>query len=356
MARISIGDRYGKKSKEQELKDEGYKKPSKKIAKAMSEAVLAPEKEEAIQKQVMVKSTAANTQPTARQQIAKEMTKEQEPEPEQTPKQEQPKQEQPRKETPEEERETLTQGFQDALLYFGPRLGAMILGGSEAAEITDQTLQGFEAHQAGLQNRRLKERDMKLREQRGQEDDPRLAYRKERDRIQDQRFRAQQDATIEKERQEKQASIDDINAQIERLNRAESYLSDPNVVGPVGGTVGKYADKFGIAGERGQRRQAARKFLQEIRVDEGLKKSIILKGAISDKEFATLFSGVPDLSDDDPVWKTWFAERKAILNKALGKATGGRSPQSFKAGQTVRSKTTGKMFKIMPDGSKQEIK
>ena len=81
-----------------------------------------------------------------------------------------------------------------------------------------------------------------------------------------------------------------------------------------------------------------------------------LKGAINQKEFDTLFSGVPDLSDDDPVWKTWFSERKAILKKALGKMEGEKSSQQFSAGQTVRSKTTGKLYKIMPDGSKQEIK
>lgn len=356
MARIEIGDKYiDNKVKEKAYEEKPYKKLDNKTAKMMAEVMksdIPPEQEEAVQKQVMVASTAANTQPTAREQIAKDIASQNQAE----SKQQQQQQKQPTSEQKEQAREGLSQGFKDALLYFGPRLGAMILGGSEAAELTDEALQGWEAHQAGLQNRRLKERDMALREQGGQqEEDPRLAYKKERDQLMDKRYAQQQEQAIQKQREEKKSEIDTLNEQISRMTKAESYLSDENVVGPVAGTVGKYTDKLGLAGERGSRRQAARKFLQELRVDEGLKKSQQLKGAINQKEFDTLFSGVPDLSDDNPVWKTWFSERKAILNKAL-KKMGAGSSQQFSAGQTVRSKTTGKMYKIMPDGSKQEIK
>lgn len=355
MASINIGDKYiNKQVKEKAYEEKPYKKLDNKTAKMMAETMKAdipPEQEEAVQKQVMVKSTAANTQPTAREQMARDIASQNKSEPEQ----QQQQQKQPAPEQREQVREGLSQGFKDALLYFGPRLGAMILGGSEAAELTDEALQGWEAHQAGLQNRRLKERDMALREKGDKEEDPRLAYKKERDQLMDQRYAEQQEQAIQKQREEKKSEIDTLNEQISRMTKAESYLSDENVVGPVGGTVGKYTDKLGLAGERGSRRQAARKFLQELRVDEGLKKSQQLKGAINQKEFETLFSGVPDLSDDNPVWKTWFSERKAILNKAL-KKMGAGSSQQFSAGQTVRSKTTGKMYRIMPDGSKQEIK
>lgn len=354
MARIEIGDKYiDKKVKEKAYEEKPYKKLDNETAKMMAESMKAdipPEQEEAVQKQIMVKSTAANTQPTAREQIARDIASQNQAKPEQ-----QPQQKQLAPEQREQVREGLSQGFKDALLYFGPRLGAMILGGSEAAELTDEALQGWEAHQAGLQNRRLKERDMALREKGDKEEDPRLAYKKERDQLMDKRYAQEQQAKSEQMQQKKMDSITDLNEQLSKFGKAESYLSDPSIVGSIGGSLGKIWDRY-VGSKAGDRRQVGRKLLEELRVDEGLANTMKLKGAINQKEFETLFKPVPDLLDDNDVWQGWIQSKKDILNKGLIKLQGGSPSQQFSAGQTVRSKTTGKMYKIMPDGSKQEIR
>lgn len=100
---------------------------------------IQPEAREQLQMNIEKESTMANVQKDPKQEVSK-MIQEQKAS-------RQPASEdvviQPQ-ETMEQTRESLDQGFKDALMYFGPRLGAMILGGTEAAEITDRVMTGFE--------------------------------------------------------------------------------------------------------------------------------------------------------------------------------------------------------------------
>jgi len=48
--------------------------------------------------------------------------------------------------TKEQTSKGLSRGFTDALMYFGPRIGAMLIGGADAMEVTDKVMTGYDAY------------------------------------------------------------------------------------------------------------------------------------------------------------------------------------------------------------------
>lgn len=113
---------------------------------------ITPEAKKKLQIEIEKDSTVANIQRNPRMEIAKKI---QEQKVEDVIQSQEAFQQPQAQEIPrEQQRESLNQGFKDALMYFGPRLGALILGGTEAAEITDRVMTGFEKFKAqGAQQR-----------------------------------------------------------------------------------------------------------------------------------------------------------------------------------------------------------
>lgn len=387
MASINIADKYIDKKKD---KPKSLLAPLQRNGASGSweneSKPLDTEKEEAIQKQVMAETTAANTQPSARQQLKQDMQKANsskqeersggqenngsstselpnvpglpEYKPETTP------------EGKERERNTITDGLRDALLYFGPRLGAMMLGGTEAANMTDNILNKWEAHKQNKRESNIAEREMALKERNATQkqgsdlQERKFQYQQERDIKQDemtsQQIQEKKQANLDKLQADRAKSIEDINSQLSQIVEAKSYLKDESMVGPIAGTAGSWIDKLS-GSKSGSRREAGRKLLQQMVVDETLANSMKLSGAINNEEFKFLKSSVLNLSDDNNVWNDVLSRKQAILEKGLAKlkaeGQGQEAPQSsrFRPGQIIRSKSTGKTYKIMPDGSRQEI-
>lgn len=148
--------------------------PAKKEIDAVMEGIL-PEAKKKLQIEIEKDSTVANLQKNPKVEIAKKIQEQKAEDVIQA-------QEAPQQPQPQQQRESLNQGFKDALMYFGPRLGAMILGGTEAAEITDRVMTGFERFKAQGAQQRAAEQVAQQREgiatRKEQREEERLAISK----------------------------------------------------------------------------------------------------------------------------------------------------------------------------------
>ena len=267
---------------------------------------IQPEAREQLQMSIEKDSTMANVQKDPKQEVSKMI-------------QEQKAARQPAsegvkaKENIETTRQGLDQGFKDALMYFGPRLGAMILGGTEAAEITDRVMTGFERYQAGKQPK-PKDTKQDLAERK-------FAFEK-------QKFKAGQEekerAALQKDKEENEKLLTGLNTSLKRMVDAQTYLEEGGITGIFDASIRRQLDRA-----VGNPKEQGRLLLESLGLEEKLLRTAEMKGAISDREFKELGQGIPRMSDDEKVWQDWIARKQPILQKSitnikqkLGESTG----------------------------------
>lgn len=268
---------------------------------------LQPEAKEQLQINVEKDSTMANVQKDPKQEVAKMI-------------QEQKVDRQPAsessltKENIEQTRSSLDQGFKDALMYFGPRLGAMILGGTEAAEITDRVMTGFEKYQAGRQPKPIDtKQDLAERK---------FAFEQQKFATQQAEKEEKQKISLEKEQKENQKTMTDLNESLSKMTQAKKFLQEGGITGLFDATIRRAFER-----RSGSPKEQGRLILEKLALDEKLLATARTKGAISDREFKELGAGIPKMTDDESVWQDWIDTKMPIVEKAI-KNLGGESTQA----------------------------
>lgn len=269
---------------------------------------IQPEAREKLQMNIEKDSTMANVQKDPKQEVAKMI-------------QEQKVDRQPAsessltKENIEQTRSSLDQGFKDALMYFGPRLGAMILGGTEAAEITDRVMTGFEKYQAGKQPKPV-DAKQDLAERKFAFEQQKFATE------QQQKEAAQQEKEVAKQEQ-KETTMEELNSRLNTLLESRRDIETmKDVTGPV---VGSAPARY-VQSAMGVPQESARRRLETISMMQQLERTKVLKGALSNKELDFLAAGLPKVTDDPALWKDWLDKRIPILEKGI-KNLGGQKQQ-----------------------------
>ena len=214
----------------------------------------------------------------------------------------------------DKERKKMDDGFKDALLYFGPRLGALILGGTEAAELTDKALKGFDETVG-------KSREAMLKEGEEKEMSP---YQKSRIKIQEEKFRREdeeyareQEGIASKEDSSLLQSIESTEQTLDEFAQIDTALQDDE--GLVGAwdyfVKGSKEDMMPGQSDRHAKRSNIRRMMEQLKVDEGLANTAKTKGAISDLEFKILMKPAPKMFHQEKGWRDWIAKRARILSK-----------------------------------------
>lgn len=111
--------------------------------------------------------------------------------------------------------------------------------------------------------------------------------------------------------EERQGDLPDlweVEAGIAEFDLALGYLEDKNLTGWFAGTVGAAWDKV-----TGNPRDAQRLLLQQLKVDDALKRVQKTKGAISNKEMELFLQPAPKLDSQETTWQTWIMKRRNAL-------------------------------------------
>lgn len=274
---------------------------------------IEPEAKEQLMVNIEKESTLANVQKNPKEEVAKMI-------------QEQKASRQPAseaivaKESIEATRESLDQGFKDALMYFGPRLGAMILGGTEAAEITDRVMTGFETSQARKQAMRLQAQrpGMDIKQDLAER---KFAFEQQKFATQQEEKEEKQRIQLEKEQQENQKTMTELNESLNKMTQAKKFLQEGGITGLFDATIRRAFER-----RSGDPKEQGRLILEKLALDEKLLATARTKGAISDREFKELGAGIPKMTDDESVWQDWINTKMPIVEKAI-KNLGGESTQ-----------------------------
>ena len=108
------------------------------------------------------------------------------------------------------------------------------------------------------------------------------------------------------------------------MNRALGYLNKYNLTGFFTQYLGTTKDKL-FGGKAGNTRQAARKLLEKLRVDDTLLRIAQTKGAISNKEMDLFLSPSPNMGDAEGVWIQWIQDRMQALNRVRNRMSTGQT-------------------------------
>ena len=104
-----------------------------------------------------------------------------------------------------------------------------------------------------------------------------------------------------------------VGAQAAQFNEIIAALrADPNMTGPVAGTVGQMRDRAGYGDAN---RANLRLQMEGIALNEQLLYTAQTKGAITDREMAMFRAPIPRITDDEAVWIAWLEPRAAVLNQ-----------------------------------------
>ena len=271
-------------------------------------------------------STAANLQANPKAEIAREIQQQkvlQEKAIKDVAQAEKPSAQPPAAVQREVQRQSLNTAFSEALQYFGPRLGAMILGGTDAAEVTDKVMRGFEDYQRrGLRDEQIDEQT-KLREKAiaaragapdRKEERAEIKLQMDIQKAQEEREerRRKRESETQKEQEQAQSVVDELNVSLNRMTESLGYLKEGGLTGTFdAGVLRAFERRSGSPKERG------RLLLEKLGLDEKLLRTKEMKGAISDREFKELGAGIPQMSDDESIWIDWINEKKPIIEKAI---------------------------------------
>ena len=114
-----------------------------------------------------------------------------------------------------------------------------------------------------------------------------------------------------------QQEVDGMQTSLAQMEELIVLLDDDLMTGPIAGRFQAFIDKSGNAGDVGVKRAYARKLLQGFKVDDTLLRTAHTKGAISDKEMALFESPLPDITEDEGVWKLYLNDRAEVIRKVL---------------------------------------
>lgn len=120
------------------------------------------------------------------------------------------------------------------------------------------------------------------------------------------------------------AQIGQIDETMFDMNRALGYLNKYNLTGFFTQYLGTTKDKL-FGGKAGNTRQAARKLLEKLRVDDTLLRIAQTKGAISNKEMELFLAPSPDMGDAEGVWIQWIQDRMQALNRVRNRMSTGQT-------------------------------
>lgn len=225
------------------------------------------------------------------------------------------------RETPNEnDRPKMEKGFTQALAYFGPRLFAQLAGGNSAAEATDKIMKGFEGYQRGEKQDEQKDRELDIKDKAASRQAPedkeqslaerKFSYKKQQDMLK----RQQEEAKLDQETQSKQFN----QAQkLEKFDKALKGLIDEK--GNIkGGVTGLFDSTLGAGWDKitGGKDRATRLLLEELKVQEGVAKTALLAGQISDREYKSLVEKpAPSEYDDEKTWVRWLQANREVASK-----------------------------------------
>ena len=108
------------------------------------------------------------------------------------------------------------------------------------------------------------------------------------------------------------------------MDRALGYLNKYNLTGFFTQYLGTTKDKL-FGGKAGNTRQAARKLLEKLRVDDTLLRIAQTKGAISNKEMDLFLSPSPNQGDPEGVWINWIQDRQRALQRVRQRLSTGQT-------------------------------
>jgi hypothetical protein len=120
------------------------------------------------------------------------------------------------------------------------------------------------------------------------------------------------------------AQIGQIDETMYDMNRALGYLNKYNLTGFFTQYLGTTKDKL-FGGKAGNTRQAARKLLEKLRVDDTLLRIAQTKGAISNKEMDLFLAPSPNMGDAEGVWIQWIQDRQQALNRVRNRLSTGQT-------------------------------
>ena len=120
------------------------------------------------------------------------------------------------------------------------------------------------------------------------------------------------------------AQIGQIDETMYDMNRALGYLNKYNLTGFFTQYLGTTKDKL-FGGKAGNTRQAARKLLEKLRVDDTLLRIAQTKGAISNKEMDLFLAPSPNMGDAEGVWIQWIQDRMQALNRVRNRMSTGQT-------------------------------
>lgn len=236
----------------------------------------------------------------------------------------------------ENKRFQLSQSMKDALSYFGPRMGALLLGGVNAMEMTDEIMSGFESQQRGRTQDRQRAQQLEQQDQMTPYQQEQLRLREEgldlRRQALDSSQKAEQEAVQLTEKQ--QDTLDKIDDTLGSMSTARQFLNKGNLTGFFDNYVRGAADTFS-----GNPRAYGRKVLEKLRVDDALIRIGQTKGAISDKEMGLFLSPAPTLNDQEDVWLKWINEREAAAKKIRERIKTGKRAENPATDNQVNSFT-----------------
>lgn len=280
-------------------------------------------------------------------QQEKSMSNKQEPIPKQAPPV------QPSDKDGEIRRQQLTTGVKDALSYFGPRLASLIIGGTEAMDITGGLLDEYQGFSNAQQDRRQQQEQLKKSKGRA----PMTEYQAESLAMEDKKIAAlglerqnQQQAQLQKMEDLKKQQLEDINTKLSEFGKAQAGLAK-------GGVTGLF-DKYGAAAARRMglgdtSTTTTQQILREMRVDEALESVAKTKGAISDAEMKLFLEKAPQMTADESEWKVWLDRRREALESARKRIETGQMSDRPASQEDIMKLTSTEVE--LPDGSVRRI-
>tara|TARA_B100000902_G_scaffold346415_1_gene353083 strand:- start:705 stop:2282 length:1578 start_codon:yes stop_codon:yes gene_type:complete len=230
----------------------------------------------------------------------------------------------------------LSQSMKDALSYFGPRMGALLLGGVNAMEITDNIMTGFESQQRGRTQDRQKAQQLQQQDQITPFQQEQLDLRREALDLRKEQASASDRAAEESVNltEKQQDTLDKIDGTLGSMQTARQFLKKGNLTGFFDNYIRGAADTA-----RGNPRAYGRKVLEKLRVDDALIRIGQTKGAISDKEMGLFLSPAPTLNDQEDVWLKWIDERESAAKKIRDRIKTGKRAENPATDSQVNSFT-----------------
>lgn len=258
-----------------------------------------------------------------------------------------------KKELMDRQRQQMDDGMRDALSYFGPRLAALLIGGTEAMEITGEVLGGYEAFSGRQQEMR---QEQELRRKAGgrapmtEFQAEQVAVEKGRLKAMGQEREAQARAQVQKMQDLKTQQLNDINTKLAEFGKAQEGLAK-------GGVTGLF-DKYGAAVARRMglgdpSTTTTQQILREMRVDEALESVAKTKGAISDAEMKLFLEKAPSMTADESEWKVWLDRRREALENARKRIETGEMAERPASQEDIMKLTSTEVE--LPDGSIRRI-